>query len=300
MVCSPAGLAEYPFIPKSFQLADGHRLSYLDEGKGPAVVMVHGNPSWSYLYRNLVKALSPDHRCIVPDHLGCGFSDKPQGYPYRLENHIENFTELLDSLDVERCVLVVHDWGGAIGMGWAGQHPERVAGLVVLNTAAFHSEFIPQRIAICRWPLLGTLLVRGLNGFALPATFMAVGKKMEPEVKEGFLAPYDSWANRVAVHRFVLDIPLEPNHPSWDTLSQVEASLEQFAEKPMLICWGGKDFCFNDQFYAEWRRRFPTAQCHYFSEAGHYVLEDALPEVFEQVRPFLASCLHNGEIGLTS
>ena len=169
MKYSPAGLAQYPFTPKKFRTAEGHQLSYLDEGAGPTVVMAHGNPSWSYLYRNLVTVLQSDYRCLVPDHLGCGFSDKPQNYPYRLRNHIDNFTALLDSRGVKRCVLVVHDWGGAIGMGWAGQHPERVAGLVVLNTAAFHSHRIPLRIAACRLPLLGALLVRGLNGFALRA-----------------------------------------------------------------------------------------------------------------------------------
>ncbi len=290
MNSSPSDLAQYPFTPKTFHTADGHQLSYLDEGEGPTVVMAHGNPSWSYLYRNVVTALKPKYRCLVPDHLGCGFSDKPQDYPYRLQNHIDNFTALLDSQGIERCVLVVHDWGGAIGLGWAGQHPERVAGLVVLNTAAFRSSRIPLRIAVCRWPLLGSLLVRGLNGFALPATFMAVSGKMRPEVKAGFLAPYESWANRVAVHGFVQDIPLQASHPSWEALSRVEVSLDQLRDKPMLICWGGKDFCFNDHFYAEWRHRFPAAQAHYFPEAGHYLLEDALPEVLEQLQPFLADC----------
>jgi len=283
-------LAEYPFTPQSFRTAEGHSLSCLDEGSGPAVVMAHGNPSWSYLYRNLITVLKGGHRCIVPDHLGCGFSDKPQNWPYRLRNHIDNFTALLDHLRIERCVLVVHDWGGAIGMGWAGRHPERVAGLVVLNTAAFHSQRIPLRIAICRWPLLGALLVRGCNGFAWPATFMAVRKKMRPNVKAGFLAPYDSWANRVAVHRFVQDIPLRPSHPSWNTLTEVEQSLERLRDKPMLICWGGRDFCFNDHFYEEWRRRFPAAQSHYFPDAGHYVLEDALPEILAVLPSFLRGC----------
>ncbi|MGX9725796.1 MAG: alpha/beta fold hydrolase [Candidatus Electronema sp. VV] len=283
-------LAEYPFTPQSFCTADGHHLSYLDEGSGPAVVMAHGNPSWSYLYRNLIAALKVECRCIAHDHLGCGLSDKPQNWPYRLGNHIDNFTALLDQLRIERCVLVVHDWGGAIGMGWAGQHPERVAGLVVLNTAAFHSPLIPLRIAVCRWPLLGALLVRGCNGFAWPATFMAVRKAMRPELKAGFLHPYNSWANRVAVHRFVRDIPLQPSHPSWNTLTEVEQSLERLRDKPMLICWGGRDFCFNDHFYEEWRRRFPAAQSHYFPDAGHYVLEDALPEILAILPDFLRGC----------
>ena len=165
---APGQLAEYPFTPRFLEV-DGHRLAYLDEGSGPAVVMVHGNPSWSYLYRNLVSALRDRYRCIVPDHLGCGFSDKPELYPYRLRNHLDNLDHLLTALDPGPVRLVVHDWGGAIGMGWAGRHPEQVAGAVLLNTAAFPSPRLPLRIAVCRWPLLAALLVRGLTGKKLNA-----------------------------------------------------------------------------------------------------------------------------------
>ena len=279
-------LAEYPFQPRYLDI-DGHRLAYLDEGSGPAVVMVHGNPSWSYLYRNLVSGLRDRYRCIVPDHLGCGFSDKPQDYPYRLRNHIDNLERLLEHLGIERCVLVVHDWGGAIGMGWAGRHHERVAGVVVLNTAAFRSQRLPLRIAVCRWPLLGPLLVRGLNGFARAATFMAVTRPMRPEIAKGFLAPYDRWRHRIAVLRFVEDIPMDEGHPSWSTLLAVEASLARLRQCPLLLCWGGRDFCFNDTFYQEWRRRFPLAEAHYFATANHYVLEDALAEIQPLVENFL-------------
>jgi cis-3-alkyl-4-acyloxetan-2-one decarboxylase len=279
-------LAEYPFQPR-FLTIDGHRLAYLDEGQGPAVVMVHGNPSWSYLYRNLVSTLCDRYRCIVPDHLGCGFSDKPADYPYRLGNHVDNLERLLDNLGVERCVLVIHDWGGAIGMGWAGKYPERVAGVVVLNTAAFRSRRIPLRIAVCRWPVLGPLLVRGFNGFARAAISMAVVRPMRPEIAKGFLAPYDSWRNRIAVLRFVEDIPMDDQHPSWSTLASIEHSLVRLRDIPLLLCWGGRDFCFNDTFYDEWRRRFPLAETHYFADAGHYVLEDAFSTIQPLVDDFL-------------
>jgi len=262
----------------------------VDEGSGPAVVMVHGNPSWSYLYRNLITELRSRYRVIAPDHMGCGLSDKPENYPYRLKKHIKNLGLLLDHLQIKRCVLVVHDWGGAIGMGWAGVHPDRIAGLVVLNSAAFPSMRIPLRINVCRMPFIGSLLVRGLNGFAGPATFMAVEERMDPRVREGFLAPYDGWRNRVAIYRFIRDIPMHKHHLSWHTLQRVSASLSGLREKPMFIAWGGRDFCFNRPFYEEWHRRFPGAEGCYFEQAGHYVLEDVLPEVLRRIIPFVKNC----------
>lgn len=286
MRTSPS-LYQYPFVPKSCTLRDGHRMSFVDEGSGRPVVFLHGNPSWSYLYRNLISVLRDSHRCFAPDHLGCGLSDKPQDYPYRLAGHIDNLEYFLDRLAVEQCVLVMHDWGGAIGMGWAGRNPDKVAGLIVLNTAAFRSGRFPLRIAICRWPVVGSLLVRGLNLFARGATLMAVRKKMASDIKAGFLFPYDSWANRIAVLRFVEDIPLRQGHPSWPTLLRVEQGLRLLAGKPMLICWGGQDFCFNDAFYDEWRFRFPGAESHYFAHAGHYLLEDAFDEVSGRINRFL-------------
>ncbi len=249
--------------------------------------MVHGNPTWSYYYRHLISLLAKTHRVIALDHLGCGLSDKPQDYPYQLRNHIDNLEALLRGLQISFYSLIVHDWGGAIGLGAAGRNPDAVERLVILNTAAFRSQRIPWRIRLCRWPLIGALLVRGLNGFAGPAIFMAVTRRLRPEVAKAYLAPYDSWRNRVAVYGFVRDIPLAPAHPSYATLQEVEEGLSGLATRniPILICWGGRDFCFDDHFYQEWRTRFPLAERHYFKEAGHYVLEDALPEI----RPLLVN-----------
>ena len=248
--------------------------------------MLHGNPTWSYYYRNLAALLQDRYRVIVPDHLGCGLSAKPQDYPYHLENHIDNLAALLAELGTDKISLVVHDWGGAIGMGYAVRHPQRIKSLVILNTAAFLAPCIPWRIRICRTPLLGPLLVRGLNGFAGPARYMAVARPLPAEVAKAYLAPYDSWRNRVAVLRFVQDIPLSPADYSWNTLQEIEQGLEQFKDTPMLILWGGKDFCFNDYFYRVWLEKFPQAQTKYFPDAGHYVLEDAFSEIGPLVENF--------------
>lgn len=280
---------QYPFEPKKIMVGN-HTISCLDEGEGETLVMVHGNPSWSYLYRNLVSDLRGSYRCIVPDHLGCGLSDKPQDYPYRLENHIDNLEIVLEKLGIEKCVLIIHDWGGAIGMGWAGRHPDKIKGIVVLNTSAFPSPRIPFRIAVCRYPVLGPLLMRGLNGFVRASVSMAVSAKMDKRVAAGFVAPYNNWHNRVAVNGFVLDIPMNEEHPSWQTLKKVEAGLVRLTSKPMLIFWGAKDFCFNREFYQQWQQRFPEAASHYFENGNHYVLEDCLPEAKQIIYPFIGNC----------
>lgn len=285
---NPEFKALYPFAPHYFQTPGG-RMHYVDEGAGEAVVMLHGNPSWSFLYRDLIKALAGECRILAPDHLGMGRSDKPQNYAYTLRQHINNLEALLASklAPEEKITLVVHDWGGAIGMGWAVRHPERVRNLVILNTAAFLSPRIPARIEICRLPGFGALAIRGCNAFAAGAVRMAVTKKMRPEVAAGFLMPYDSWANRIATLRFVQDIPLSPQEQSYDTLEEIDHGLERLRGKPVLIQWGGADWCFNNHFYNEWLRRFPCAEYENYPQAGHYLLEDAGDMIIPRIRYFL-------------
>jgi len=279
----------YPFA-SHFITLDGHRYHYLDEGSGPVLLMLHGNPTWSFYYRELIKAFRGHYRIIVPDHMGCGFSDKPQAYDYRLANHIANVERLLDHLQVDHYTLVCHDWGGPIGFGVSVQRPERVDRLVVFNTTCLVTSHYPKRILICKVPLLGTLAIRGLNFFALTAVQLACcnRERMTPEVRAGYLKPYNSFANRIANQRFVQDIPLGPSHPSYATAKAVEAKLGVLKHKPMLICWGKKDFCFDDYFLAHWRQDFPHAQVHEFADAGHYVVEDAHERIIPLMRTFLA------------
>ncbi|NJN18071.1 MAG: alpha/beta fold hydrolase [Oscillochloris sp.] len=279
--------ALYPF--RTTQIATpGGALSYVDEGNGPAVLMLHGNPTWSFYYRRLITALAPQHRVIVPDHIGCGLSARPQKYSYRLRDHIDNIERLVDQLALGPLDLVVHDWGGAIGMGWAVRRPDLVRRIVVLNTAAFLSPRLPLRIAICRTPIFGDLALRGLNAFAAAATLMAVERPLTPEVRAGYLWPYNSWRNRIAQLRFVQDIPLRPDHPTWPVVDGIDRELSVLRNKPMQILWGGKDWCFSDHFLAGWLERFPHAQALRFDHAGHYVLEDAHEEIVPRVVGFFA------------
>ncbi|HVU33329.1 MAG TPA: alpha/beta fold hydrolase [Opitutaceae bacterium] len=288
----PAGVAaEYPFAPKSFLTSDGARMSYLDEGPrdDSAVVMLHGNPTWSFYYRHLVRALTPARRCVVPDHVGMGLSDKPQERGYTLASRIADVEALAASLGLKQVDLVVHDWGGAIGFGFAVRHPELVRRIVILNTAAFRMDRIPARIALCKLPFWGPLLVRGLNGFAGPATWMTMHRRaLGPAEKRGYLWPYRSWSDRVAISAFVQDIPMDPAHPSWATLTEIEGALPLFRRRPVQIIWGGRDFCFNDAFLARWRQLLPEAAVTRIADAGHYVLEDARDQVVPQITGFLS------------
>ncbi|MCY2967741.1 MAG: alpha/beta fold hydrolase [Planctomycetota bacterium] len=270
---------------------DGRRYHYVDEGAGEVLLCVHGNPTWSFAWRNVVKDLSRDHRVIAVDHIGCGFSDKPQDYPYRLENHIDNLCQFVTGLNLRRITLLAHDWGGAIGMGAAGRLPERFSRLVLFNTGAFRSQHLPWRIAVCRWPVVGPLGVRGFNLFARAALSMAVERpeRMTAAVRRGLLAPYGSWHDRVAIQRFVEDIPMSAKHPSYTTLVQVENGLAALTQKPLLLVWGERDWCFTPAFREEFQRRFPAAEAFRLEDAGHYVFEDAIEQIIPRLREFLAA-----------
>ncbi len=288
----------YPFAPHYIEVGGrsagrGHRMHYVDEGQGDPVLMVHGNPSWSFYYRDLISELASSHRVIAPDHIGCGRSDKPNDdhYDYTLSTRVADLGALVDSLDLRNITLVVHDWGGMIGMGWATQHADRIARLVVMNTAAFPlptSITFPASLALARTPGIGALLVRGANAFSRGAVRYCVTRRpMSKAVGAGYLEPYDSWAHRIAVHRFVQDIPLEENDRAYPIMKETGEALTHLAGKPMLICWGLEDFVFSREFLDEWVRRFPGADVHAFEDCGHYVLEDAAEEIIPLVRDFV-------------
>ena len=271
---------------------DGHAYRYVDEGSGPPVVMLHGNPTWSYMYRGLVAALRGRYRTLAPDHLGMGRSDvpAPARYPYDLARRVEDLTRFLDALDLDEPVtLVVHDWGGMIGLAWAVEHPDRVARLVLMNTAAFplpDHKRLPLTLRLARMPYLGEGLVRGLNAFAVGATLLGVRRRMPRTVRRAYLAPYSSWRRRLAIWRFVRDIPVRPSDPSYPLVASTGERLGRLAAIPTLICWGTRDPVFDLDYLDEWERRLPGAEVHRI-DAGHLVLEDAPDVVVPLIERFL-------------
>lgn len=291
---------DYPFTPKRFDVRPGIAMSYLDEGPrdGEVIVMLHGNPSWSYYWRHLVlglgdPALGKAYRCIVPDHIGMGLSDKPgdKAYRFTLQARVDDLATLLEHLDIRGPVtLAVHDWGGMIGFGWALSHAAQVRRLVILNTAAFPlpaGKPMPWQLKLGRDSSVGALLIRGFNAFAALASHVGVARRMPRDVRRAYVAPYDSWANRIATLRFVQDIPLQPGDPAWALLDEAGRRLPEFADRPAFIGWGLQDFVFDEHFLLGFKRALPEAEVHAFDDADHYVLEDKHDVLVPQIRKFL-------------
>jgi len=284
----------YPFSSHYLETR-GLRLHYLDEGPadGPPVLMLHGNPTWSFYYRNLVQALRGEYRCIVPDHIGCGLSDKPgdEAYDYRLESRVRDLGALVDSLDLRQpLTLVVHDWGGMIGFAWAVRHPERVARLVILNTAAFPlppAKKMPWALSLVRDTKLGAFLVQRFNAFSGIAARVGFKKPVTDEVRQAYTLPYDTPEHRIATLRFVQDIPLQPGDPSYPILSNTAKRLHLLQDKPCLIAWGEKDFVFDKPFLDTWLHHYPGAVLRREPDCGHYVLEDGGPRLIDAIVDFI-------------
>lgn len=286
--------AEYPYQGK-FLNVGGHQLHVLDEGKGETLVMVHGNPTWSFYYRRLVRDLSAQYRVIVPDHMGMGLSDKPSDadYHYTLERRVQDLEQTLEQLGAEqRLTLVAHDWGGMIALAFTLRNPQRVSRLVLMNTAGFflpEGKGLPWQLFLVRKMPLG-FLVRGLNAFVHGANWMCstVPGKLTDVARLGYALPYDSWAHRIAVHWFVQDIPLSEHDPAFALVEAVSTQLPALVSRPTLLFWGRRDFVFDDAFLAEWKRRVPQLPIVEYPEAGHYVLEDAYDDILSRLRRFLA------------
>jgi haloalkane dehalogenase len=296
--------ALYPFASHWFNRAGG-RMHYVDEGQhegvNEALLFVHGNPTWSFHWRRLIAALRVRYRCVAPDHLGCGLSDKPARF-LRLADHIDNLAALVDELRLDRITLVAQDWGGAIGLGAMLRMPERLHRIVLFNTGAFPPRYIPWRIAACRLPVVGRLAVQGGNLFSRAALRMTLArqKALDAAVAAGYLAPYDSWSSRRAVYGFVLDIPTPRSGVSpsletasrgdaatWRLLAEIELALPTFADRPACLIWGMRDWCFRSDCLNRFIEAWPRGEVQRLADAGHWVVEDAPEDALRIVTAFL-------------
>ena len=304
---------DYPFQPRRIEIRPGIAMSYLDEGPrdGEVVVMLHGNPSWSYYWRHLVLGLRDPaagkaYRCIVPDHVGMGLSDKPEDgggvrppadpsptarYDYTLQSRVEDVATLLERLGITGPVtLAVHDWGGMVGFGWALSHLPQVRRLVVLNTAAFPlpaDKPMPWQLSLGRDSRIGGWAIRRFNLFARGAAWLGTQRRLPAAVRKAYIAPYQGWEAAISTLRFMQDIPLREGDRAWPLVADCGRRLHEFGDRPAFIGWGLRDFVFDRHFLDGFRRALPGAEVHAFEDAGHYVLEDKHEVLVPAIRAFL-------------
>ena len=284
----------YPFKPH-YAWINGNKMHYVDQGKGRPVIMVHGNPTWSFYFRHLITSLSGRFRTIAPDHIGCGFSDKPsaKAYDYTLDQRVADLDALIRRLDIrEKMSLIVHDWGGMIGLAWALDNLDRVDKIVITNTSGF---FLPasKRLPAALWAIkylapFAVPAVLGANLFARGALYLAPKTRLPQSVKKGFVAPYNSWANRIATLKFVQDIPLTPKDKSYARVENVDQGISALAPDQLMFLWGTRDFVFDIHFLEEFKNRFPQSRAHVFEDAGHYLFEDKPGPTLELIQKFLS------------
>lgn len=281
----------FPFAPHYYSI-NGFDMHYVDEGNGEPVVMLHGDPTWGYLYRKFIPALSRHHRCIVPDHMGMGKSGVPlEPFPYRLQHHIANLEALLLHLDVQNITLVVHDWGGPVGLGFAVRHPRRIKRLVLLNTWAFApwpGGPFPRLLEIIRSER-GENFVLKKNGYLEPALLGTTHytKNLTPSVMEAYKAPYPAPETRTALLCWSRDIPVHESDVSYAEMKRIELGLPQFSKTPALIIWGMKDPVLPASVLRLWQQLYPQAITHEIEDASHFLQEDAPERIIKYIDEFL-------------
>jgi haloalkane dehalogenase len=262
------------------------RMHYVDEGTGESIVMVHGNPTWSFLYRHLIRQLAPKYRCVAMDHIGFGLSDKPTGWTYTPAEHAQNLAQLIEALDLKDITVVVQDWGGPIGLSYALNHPENVKRLVIMNTWMWPVDRDWYYVAFSRFTggSLGRYLIRRHNFFARVIMPQSYGNRarLTEEIHRHYLKPLEVEAERKGCWVFPEQIL-----GATDWLGALWARREVLAEKPKLIVWGMKDIAFREKELNSWSAAFPDAHVIRLAEVGHYVQEEAVDELGQAVERFV-------------
>ncbi|MCB9597834.1 MAG: alpha/beta fold hydrolase [Sandaracinaceae bacterium] len=277
--------ALYPFEDQWFE-RDGVAMHYIDVGSSATpVVMLHGNPTWSFLYRDVIHALGPEVRCLAPDYPGFGFSDHPPGYGYTPQEHAEWVTAWLDSLALPPFILVVQDWGGPIGMSYAVEHADRIAGLVVMNTWAWPADLKGKAFSAFMGGPIGKQLCLRRNFFADKIVKSAIyyAKKKPPEVFRAYTDPFPGPRERLATWVFPRAI-----RESGPWLASIERRLSALSAIPAELVWGQKDQAFGDEGYIQrWLGHLGGARVTRLPKASHYLQEDQPQEIADAIRRLL-------------
>ncbi|OLS29386.1 MAG: Haloalkane dehalogenase [Candidatus Heimdallarchaeota archaeon LC_2] len=275
-----------------------NKLAYIDEGpkEAPVLLMCHGNPTWSYLYRHFIAEYSKSYRCVVPDHLGFGRSSKPKKLEdYTLIGHIDNLTKLVNHLDLKNVFVVGQDWGGPIGLGWAARNKERVGGLVILNTWTFVKRFTMKLPLIFRFLLrtknLGNWITIRRNVFVnrlIPfSIYVKANIKPDKEtMMKAYRAPFPKISDRKGIHAFPRMIPTKPSHPDYNTMLETEENLVDWGI-PALLFIATKDRAFGKKVAYTFHEILPNSSEPIEILAGHFCQEDGTDEIFPHLKEFL-------------
>lgn len=287
--------ALYPF-KGNYKRVNGRRIHYLDEGAGEPIVLLHGNPTWSFLYRNFIPKLAKAYRVIAPDYVGFGLSEKPADESaYSLRNHTAILTSLLDGLGLRNVTLVMQDWGGPIGLGYALARRSNVRALVIMNTWAFtdasrfHRSVYPWRLLHA--PIFGQLLLKRRNLMVEANLTMGVfhSERISGAVLEAYRFPFPDYDSRTGILAFPRSIPLKPGDAAYDELARISLGLRNL-DIPAKIIWGEQDIVFPVEFAYRFQAALPQADEPYvIHEARHFLQEDAPEEITEQILAFLSS-----------
>ncbi|MHA2173316.1 MAG: alpha/beta fold hydrolase [Candidatus Hodarchaeales archaeon] len=287
----------FPYESKYLKVGD-NTLAYIDEGPkdAPVLLMAHGNPTWSYLYRHFIAEYSTDYRCVVPDHVGFGRSSKPNKLEdYSLIGHINNLTQLVDHLDLKNVYVVGQDWGGPIVLGWAAKNKDRVGGLVILNTWAFVKRFTMNLPLLFRFLLrtkyLGNWVAIRRNMFVNRLIPMNIHNKakVKPDLDtmmKAYRAPFPSKSDRRGIHAFPRMIPTKPSHPDYNTMLDIEEKLVGW-DIPALLFIAKKDIAFGKKVAYIFHEILPNSKEPIEILAGHFCQEEGTAEIFPHLTDFL-------------
>jgi len=273
----------YPFTPKTFATPDG-AMSYVDEGDGPPIVFVHGNPTWSFMYRELIKGLRGRYRCLAPDHIGFGLSDKPRGFAFP-QFHAENLELLITAL-LKDITLVVHEWGTPIALAYATRHPENVSRLIILNSACWSLKAAPgaERVGRRDRGRIRRFLGRRFNPLlrlAIPRRFSR-DARLAPAIRRQYLGPFPTPESRDGVWTLATSLAQQSDWLEWIWLAR-----GLLRDKPVLLLWGERDPIHGPATLARWEEAFPRHATIRYANVGHCVAEELGRGALEPVGWFL-------------
>jgi cis-3-alkyl-4-acyloxetan-2-one decarboxylase len=280
----------FAFEP-NFVDAGDCRLHYIDEGPrdGGPLLFLHGNPTWSYLWRHPIAELSgKGHRCVALDHMGFGRSSKPPRLSaYSLRRHVDNAIALIEALDLRDITLVAHDWGGPIGLGAMVEHPERLSRLVLLNTWAWElPSFLPPFLREFRSEGLGEILILGGNLFVESMPSAMARREPNPVMMDAYRSPFPDYWSRAGMLAFHREIPLTERDRSAPLMAAIQERLPSL-DVPVLLVWGMRDPVFQPPFLEQWRELYPRAETVELPRCSHFVVEDDPAGVTGAIERFL-------------